>query len=195
MLYQKSCHFCHTATSEGTNTGINQHLKLTFLKGCQRFNTILMTNLEVHRFWDMALYLIIFESCRESRMKGKRKEDHKLATPNNENQLFLLNAMSSSRNMFHCFIILFIWRWILTLKKTNQLGESSPNFIFREVNFDCIVLEKKRWAVGESFTLIYRIWIKKDESRWRLEEGEFKVPNDASILKKPMHVTTLLNLP
>ena len=31
----------------------------------------------------------------------------------------------------------------LDLEKTNQLGESSPNFIFAEVNFDPIVIEKK----------------------------------------------------
>ena len=36
------------------------------------------------------------------------------------------------------------------LEKTNQLGESSPNFIFAVVNLDLIILEK-RWTDGESW--------------------------------------------
>ena len=31
----------------------------------------------------------------------------------------------------------------LDLEKTNQLGESSPNFIFAVVNLDPIVIEKR----------------------------------------------------
>ena len=31
----------------------------------------------------------------------------------------------------------------LDLEKTNQLGESSPNFIFAVVNLDRIILEKR----------------------------------------------------
>ena len=50
---------------------------------------------------------------------------------------------------FYCFIIFFIWKWILTLKK-NQFGESSPNLIFVAVNLDPIVKEKKR-TDGESW--------------------------------------------
>ena len=38
----------------------------------------------------------------------------------------------------------------LDLEKTNQLGESSPNFIFAVVNLDPIILEK-RWIDGESW--------------------------------------------
>ena len=38
----------------------------------------------------------------------------------------------------------------LDLEKTNQLGESSPNFIFAVVNLDLIILEK-RWIEGESW--------------------------------------------
>ena len=37
----------------------------------------------------------------------------------------------------------------LDLEKTNQLGESSPNFIFGEVNLDPIILEE-RCIDGES---------------------------------------------
>ena len=38
----------------------------------------------------------------------------------------------------------------LDLEKANQLGESSPNFIFTVVNLDPIILEK-RWIDGESW--------------------------------------------
>ena len=38
----------------------------------------------------------------------------------------------------------------LDLEKTNQLGESSPNFIFTVVNLDPIILEM-RWINGESW--------------------------------------------
>ena len=38
----------------------------------------------------------------------------------------------------------------LDLEKTNQLGESSSNFIFTGVNLDPIILEK-RWIDGESW--------------------------------------------
>ena len=52
---------------------------------------------------------------------------------------------------FYCFIILFIWKWILTLvEKIDQLGESSPNFIFAAVNLDPNVIEK-RWTDEESW--------------------------------------------
>ena len=38
----------------------------------------------------------------------------------------------------------------LDLEKSNQLGESLPNFIFAVVNLDPIILEK-RWIDGESW--------------------------------------------
>ena len=50
---------------------------------------------------------------------------------------------------FYCLIIFFVWKWIL-IESTNQLGESSPNFIFAVVNLDPIILEK-RWIDGESW--------------------------------------------
>ena len=51
---------------------------------------------------------------------------------------------------FYCFIIFFVWKRILTQKKINQVGESSPNFIFAVVNLDLIILEK-RWIDGVSW--------------------------------------------
>ena len=52
---------------------------------------------------------------------------------------------------FYCFIIFFIGEWTLTpQKKTNKLGEYSPNFIFVAMNLDPIGIEK-RWTNGESW--------------------------------------------
>ena len=47
-------------------------------------------------------------------------------------------------------LVYYILKQILTYKKTNQLGESSPNFNFAVVNLDQIILEK-RWINGESW--------------------------------------------
>ena len=49
--------------------------------------------------------------------------------------------------LFYCFLCL---KANLDLEKTNQLAESSPNFIFAVVNLDPINL-KKRWIDGESW--------------------------------------------
>ena len=54
-----------------------------------------------------------------------------------------------SERAFYCFIIFFIWKWSWP-RKNNQLGESSPNFIFAVVKLEPIILEK-RWLDGESW--------------------------------------------
>ena len=41
----------------------------------------------------------------------------------------------------------------LDLEKTNQLGESSPNFIFAPVNLDPIVMEKSELMVNLEVTI------------------------------------------
>ena len=65
----------------------------------------------------------------------------------------------------------------LHLEKTNQLGESSPNFIFAVVNLDPIILEK-RWIDGESWP---NDSVEKVTRGERLEVGRFKMPFDACI--------------
>ena len=55
-----------------------------------------------------------------------------------------------NERVFNCFIIFFVWKANLNQEITNQLGESSPNFIFTVVNLDPIILEK-RWIDGESW--------------------------------------------
>ena len=41
------------------------------------------------------------------------------------------------------FYYILYFKVNLDLEKTNQLGESSPNFIFAVVNLDPIILEKR----------------------------------------------------
>ena len=57
-------------------------------------------------------------------------------------------------NLERTFVLLFYYflclKVNLDLEKTNQLGESSPNFIFAVVNLDPIILEK-RWIDDESW--------------------------------------------
>ena len=57
-------------------------------------------------------------------------------------------------NLERTYVLLFCYflclKANLDLEKTNQLGESSPNFIFSVVNLDPIILEK-RWIGGESW--------------------------------------------
>ena len=85
--------------------------------------------LDVHEFWDWWIFtLLIFE--------------------NNESLVKFEARWILTERAFYCSIILFIWKWILTQKKknkqkkTNQLGESSPNFIFPAVNLDPIVIQR-----------------------------------------------------
>ena len=80
-----------------------------------------------------------------------------------------LGICASSPNLFlnmNLYLVKFEARWTLNeraiyclllylklnldLEKKNQLGESSPNFIFTAVNLDPIVIEK-RWTDGESW--------------------------------------------
>ena len=44
----------------------------------------------------------------------------------------------------------------LDLEKTNQLGESSPNFIFAAVNLDPIVMEKNELMVNLEVTILLK---------------------------------------
>ena len=51
-----------------------------------------------------------------------------------------------------CILLFYYFLYLkvnLDLEKTNQLGESSPNFIFAVVNLDPIILEERR-TDGES---------------------------------------------
>ena len=65
--------------------------------------------------------------------------------------------------LFYYFLCLKV---NLDLEKTNQLGESTPNFIFAVVNLDPIILEK-RWIDGESWPNNFAEKVNKGEDlRW-----------------------------
>ena len=51
-----------------------------------------------------------------------------------------MNVEQTGILLFYYFVYLKV---NLDLEKTNQLGESSPNFIFTVVNLDPIVTEKR----------------------------------------------------
>ena len=111
---------------------VNGYLELTFLKDRQRFNAFSTSNLEVYKFldWWILTYFIFG--------KGESSPSNIWSMVNLERTCVLL---------FYYFLCLKV---NLDLEKTNQLGESSPNFIFAVVNLDPIVLEK-RWIDGESW--------------------------------------------
>ena len=61
--------------------------------------------------------------------------------------LHMVNLEQKGVLFFYYFVYL---KANLDLEKTNQFGESSPNFIFAAVNLDPLVKEK-RWTDGESW--------------------------------------------
>ena len=66
------------------------------------------------------------------------------------------------------FVLLFqvVYLKVNNLEKSNQLGESSPNFIFATVNLDPIVIEKK-WTDDESWPNDFVEQVNKGEDlRW-----------------------------
>ena len=115
---------------ESINAAVNGHLELPLLKDRQRFDAVSTSNLEVYNFRDCwILTYFIFEHGESS-----------------------LNNIWSMVNLERTCVLLFYYflclKANLDLEKTNQLGESSPNFIFTVVNLDPIILEK-RWIDGE----------------------------------------------
>ena len=114
------------------NAAVNGHLELPLLKDRQRFDAVSTSNPEVLRFRDWwILTYFIFGHSESS-----------------------LNKFWSMVNLERTCVLLFYYflclKANLDLEKTNQLGESSPNFIFAAVNLDLIILEK-RWIDGESW--------------------------------------------
>ena len=111
---------------------IDGHLELPLLKDRQRFDAVSTSNLEVYKFrdWWILTYFIF---------------GHGESSLNNIWSMVNLDRMCVL--LFYYFLCL---KANLGLEKTNQLGESSPNFIFAVVNLDPIILEK-RWIDGESW--------------------------------------------
>ena len=141
------------------NAAVSGYLELTFLKGRQRFNAVSTSNLEVYKFRDWWIFTYFIFGLDES-------------SP--DNIWSMVNLEQTCVLLFYYFLYFQV---NLDLEKTNQLGESSPNFIFTGVNLDLIILEN-RWIDGESWPKRF-CW--KGEQRWRLEVVKFKMPFDACI--------------
>ena len=81
-----------------TNAAVNGQLELTFLKGRQRFDAISTSNLEVYKFRERWIFTYLFlDVVNLNRIRS--------------NERWILNERA-----FYCFIILFIWKLILTYK-------------------------------------------------------------------------------
>ena len=114
------------------NAAVKGYLELTLLKGRQSFDAISTSNLEVYKFRDWWIFTYFNFWQDES-------------SPNN-----IWSMMNLERTCVLLFYYFLYLKVNLDLEKTNQLGESSPNFIFAVVNVDPIILEK-RWIDGESW--------------------------------------------
>ena len=120
-----------TSFSNVTYAGVNGHLELPLLKDRQRFDAVSTSNLKVYKFRDWWIFTyFIFRHGESSR----------------NNIWSMVNVQRTCVLLFHYFLCL---KANLDLEKANQVGESSPNFIFAVVNLDLIILEK-RWIDGES---------------------------------------------
>ena len=62
--------------------------------------------------------------------------------------LYLLSTVNLNQTGVSLFYYCLYLKVNLDLEKTNQLGESSPNFIFAVVNLDPIVIEKGELMVN-----------------------------------------------
>ena len=111
---------------------VNRHLELPLLKDRQRFDAVSTSNLEVYKFRDWWILTYFIFGHGESSLN---------------NIWSMVNLERTCILLFYYFLCL---KANLDLEKTNQLGESSPNFIFAVVNLDPIILEK-RWIDGESW--------------------------------------------
>ena len=121
-----------TITATPTYAAVNGHLELPFLKDRQRFDAVSTSNLEVYKFQDW--WILTYFNF-----------EHGESSPNNN-----WSMVNLERTCVLLFYYLLCLKVNLDLEKTNQLGESSPNFIFAVVNLDPIILEK-RWIDGESW--------------------------------------------
>ena len=81
----------------------------------------------------------------------------------------------------------------LDLEKTNQLGESSPNFIFAVVNLDPIILEK-RWIDGESWPNNFVEKVNRGEDlRWEGSRCLWRMLKSLIFMKKSIDLNHDLN--
>ena len=130
------------------NAAVNGYLELPLLKDRQRFDVETASNLEVYKFRDWWILTHFVFGHGESSLN---------------NIWNMVNLGRTCILLFYCFLCLKV---NLDLEKTNQLGESSPNFIFTVVNLDPINLEK-RWIDGESWPNDFAEKVNRGEDlRW-----------------------------
>ena len=140
---------------------VNGHLELPLLKDRQRFDAVSTSNLEVLTFRDWWILTYFIFGHDESSLN---------------NFWSIVNLERTCLLLFYYFLCL---KANLDLEKTNQLGESSPNFIFARVNLDLIIL-KKRWIDGESWPNDFVEKVNRGEdlrwvgSRWPLTHALIK---------------------
>ena len=127
---------------------VNRNLELPLLKDRQRFDAVSTSNLEVYKFrdWWILTYFIF---------------GHGESSLNN-----ICSMVTLERTCVLLFYYFLCLKANLDLEKTNQLGESSPNFIFAVVNLDSIIFEK-RWIDGESWRYDFVEKVNRGEDlRW-----------------------------
>ena len=132
ILYNQTINKGHRLALTIINAAVNGRLELLLLKDCQRFDAVLTSNLEVLKFRDWWILTYFIFGHGESSLN---------------NFWSMVNLERTCVLLFYYFLCL---KANLDLEKTNQLGESSPNFIFAVVNLDLIILEKW-WTDGESW--------------------------------------------
>ena len=127
---------------------VNGHLELPLLKDRQRFDAISTSNLEVYKFRDWWILTYFIFGHGESSLN---------------NIWSMVNLQRTCVLLFYYFLCL---KANCDLEKTNQLSESSPNFIFTLVNLDPIIWEK-RWIDGESWPNNFVAKVNRGEDlRW-----------------------------
>ena len=119
---------------------VNGHLELPLLKHRQRFDAVSTSNLEVFKFRDWWILTYFIFGHGESSL------------PN------IWSMVNLERTCFLLFCYFLYFKANLDLEKTNQLGESSPNFIFAVVNLDPIILERGELMVNPDLTILLKRW-------------------------------------
>ena len=109
---------------------VNGHLELPLLKDPRSFEAVSTSNLEVYKFRDWWILTHLIFGHSESSLNNIQS---------------MVNLERTCVLLFYYFLCLKV---NLDLEKANQLGESSPNFIFVVVNLDPISFEKG-WIDGE----------------------------------------------
>ena len=146
---------------------VNGYLELNLLKDRQRFNAI---STSILRYINLG----IGESSPNLFFKHVESLPSKIWST--------VNLVRTGVLLFYYCVYLKV---NLDLEKTNQLGESSPNFIFAAVNRDPFVRKKKKkLMVNLDLTILLKRWT--EVKTWG---GRFMMPFDACIICTFIHST------